>query len=127
MNNLLDTHAFIWFIDGDNQLSDQARKSIERNDVINFISIASLWEISIKISLKKLELKTPFTDISKQILKNGFQILPITFEDTLTLTGLPFYHRDPFDRIIISQSLTNKLSIISKDKNFIEYGVTLIW
>ncbi|HJY21566.1 MAG TPA: type II toxin-antitoxin system VapC family toxin [Hanamia sp.] len=127
MNNLLDTHAFIWFIEGDNQLSDQARKSIERNDVISFISIASLWEISIKISLKKLELKTPFTDISKQILKNGFQILPITFEDTLTLTGLPFYHRDPFDRIIISQSVTNKLSIISKDKNFIEYGVTLIW
>ena len=127
MNNLLDTHAFIWFIEGDNQLSDQARKSIERNDVISSISIASLWEISIKISLKKLELKTPFTDISKQILKNGFQILPITFEDTLTLTGLPFYHRDPFDRIIISQSVTNKLSIISKDKNFIEYGVTLIW
>ena len=57
MNNLLDTHAFIWFIEGDNQLSDQARKSIERNDVISFISIASLWEISIKISLKKLELK----------------------------------------------------------------------
>jgi PIN domain nuclease of toxin-antitoxin system len=127
MNNLLDTHAFIWFIEGDNQLSDQARESIERYDVINFISIASLGEIAIKISLKKLEIKTPFSDISKQILKNGFQILPVIFEDTLTLIELPFYHRDPFDRIIISQSLTNKLAIISKDKNLIEYGVTLIW
>jgi PIN domain nuclease of toxin-antitoxin system len=79
MNNLLDTHAFIWFNEGDSQLSDHARKAIERNDVVNFISIASLWEISIKISLGKLELKTPFSNISDQIFKNGFQILPITF------------------------------------------------
>lgn len=108
-------------------MSDHARKAIERNDVVNFISIASLWEISIKISLGKLELKTPFSNISDQIFKNGFQILPITFEDTLTLTKLPFHHRDPFDRIIISQGISNKLSIISKDKNFNEYGVNLIW
>jgi PIN domain nuclease of toxin-antitoxin system len=127
MNNLLDTHTFIWFTEGDNQLSSHARKAIEISDVINFISIASLWEIAIKISLGKLELKTPFSNISHQILKNGFQILPITFEDTLTLTKLPFHHRDPFDRIIISQGISNKLSIISKDKNFNDYGVDLVW
>lgn len=72
MNNLIDTHTFIWFIEGDNQLSKQARKAIERNDAINFVSIASLWEIAVKISLKKLELKTPFSIISTQILNNGF-------------------------------------------------------
>ena len=127
MNNLLDTHTFIWFIEGDLQLSDLARKSIERSDVINFVSIASLWEIAIKVSLKKLELKMPFSYVSNQILNNGFQILPITFEDTLTLTELPFHHRDPFDRLIISQSLTNNLSIISKDKLFNDYGLNLIW
>ena len=127
MNNLLDTHTFIWFNEGDIQLSKDARKAIERDDVINFISIASLWEISIKISLGKLELKTPFSSISDQIFKNGFQILPITFDDTLALSKLPFHHRDPFDRMIISQSISNKLAIVSKDKNFKDYQVSLIW
>jgi PIN domain nuclease of toxin-antitoxin system len=127
MNNLLDTHTFIWFNEGDIQLSKDARKAIERDDVINFISIASLWEISIKISLGKLELKTPFSSISDQIFKNGFRILPITFEDTLTLSKLPFHHRDPFDRMMISQGISNKLVIISKDKIFNDYEVSLIW
>ncbi len=127
MNNLIDTHALIWFLNGDNELSDKAKKAIEDEDAINFISIASLWEIAIKISLGKLELKTPFSKISEQIDNNGFQILPITFEDTLILSTLPFHHRDPFDRIIISQSFNNKLAIISKDKYFNDYQVTLTW
>ncbi len=127
MNKLLDTHTFIWFIEGDVQLSEKAKDSIEKNDTINFISIASLWEIAIKISLGKLELKTNFSGISELILDNGFQVLPITIEDTLTLSKLPFHHRDPFDRILISQSLTKKLLLISKDSIFNEYGITLIW
>jgi len=127
MNNLIDTHALIWFLNGDNDLSDKAKKAIEAEDAINFISIASLWEISIKISLGKLELKTPFSKISELLDNNGFQILPITFEDTLILSTLPFHHRDPFDRIIISQSFNNKLTIISKDRYFDEYQVALTW
>lgn len=127
MNSLLDTHAFIWFIEGDIQLSEKARNYIEKNDAINFISIASLWEIAIKVSLVKLELKTNFSNISELILNNGFQILPITIEDTITVTKLPFHHRDPFDRVLISQSLTKKLPLISKDTICGEYGITLIW
>lgn len=127
MNNLIDTHAFIWFLNGEDQLSDKAKKAIEDEGAVNFISIASLWEIAIKISLGKLELNTPFSEISEQISKNGFQILPITFEDTLILSTLPFHHRDPFDRIIISQSLNNKLTIISKDEYFNDYQVDLTW
>ena len=127
MNNLIDTHALIWFLNGDDKLSDKAKKAIENEDAINFISIASLWEIAIKISLGKLELKTPFSKISEQIDNNGFQILPITFEDTLILSTLPFHHRDPFDRIIISQSFNNNLTIISKDEYFNDYQVTLTW
>jgi PIN domain nuclease of toxin-antitoxin system len=127
MNNLIDTHALIWFLNGDNNLSEKAKKAIEDKDANNFVSIASLWEIAIKISLGKLELKTPFAEISKQIEINGFQISPVTFEDTLILSTLPFYHRDPFDRIIISQSITNKFSIISKDSYFDAYNIALIW
>lgn len=97
MNNILDTHAFIWFIEGNIQMSGKARKAIEKNTGITYVSIASLWEIAIKISLRKLEIKSHFSEINNQILKNGFQLLPISFEDTLILTQLPFHHRDPFD------------------------------
>ena len=127
MNYLLDTHTLIWFLEGDNQLSEKAKVSIEKNEEINFISIASLWEIAIKISIGKLELKTTFSKIAEQIFNNGFQILPINFEDTLRITELPFHHRDPFDRIIISQCFNNNLFLISKDKIFTEYDINLIW
>lgn len=127
MDNLIDTHTFIWFIEGDKKLSKTAKEIISKKDVSTFISIASLWEIAVKISLGKLELKTSFSKISQLIFNNGFQILPIVFEDTLILSELPFHHRDPFDRIIIAQSITNKLSIISRDKIFSEYNISLIW
>jgi PIN domain nuclease of toxin-antitoxin system len=127
MNTILDTHTLIWFLNGDTELSKEARIAIEDNKFTNFVSIASLWEIAIKISLGKLELIPPFTKFLELILNNGFEILLITFDDTLILSSLPFYHKDPFDRIIISQSITNKFTIISKDKNFESYQVLITW
>ena len=127
MNNLIDTHTLIWFLNGEKDLSEKAKQAIEDKDAVNFVSIASLWEIAIKISLGKLELSVPFYKISEQIMNNGFQILPITFEDTLILSSLPFNHRDPFDRIIISQSISSNLTIISKDSSFKSYPVALVW
>ncbi len=127
MNNLLDTHTFIWFINGEEELSSKARKAIEHKGANNFVSIATLWEIAIKLSLGKLKLRTPFSAVPEQISNNGFQLLPITFEDTLKLSSLPFHHRDPFDRLIIVQSLTNGLEIISRDNQFANYGVSTIW
>ena len=125
--NLLDTHTLIWYINGDEELSNNAKAAIEGDHTINFISIASLWEIAIKISLEKLDLKTPFKQIAKEIENNGFEILPITFEDTLTLSTLPMHHRDPFDRIIIVQSFNNGLNLISKDANFDLYNAKVYW
>ena len=127
MANLLDTHTFIWFVEGDSRLSEKARKAIEKEGAENFVSIASLWEIAIKISLGKLELKTPFSRILEETVKNGFKLLPISFEDTLALTNLPFHHRDPFDRIIISQCITQNIAAVSKDKVLEKYEVTVIW
>ena len=126
MNNLIDTHSLIWFLNGDTNLSAKARKLIENKNAVNFISIASLWEIAIKVSLGKLELSSPFAKRSQQIDRNGFQILPITFADMLILSELTFHHRAPFDRIIIAQSLSNKLIIISQDRHFNAYGVDLV-
>lgn len=127
MPHLLDTHALIWFINGDKELSGKARKAIESENAVNFVSIASLWEMAIKISLDRLDLKTSFEQVGEQIVKNNFLILPISFEDILKISTLPFHHRDPFDRMIISQSLTNDLIIVSKDKLFGKYKVKLIW
>jgi len=127
MDNLLDTHSFIWFIEGNKQLSAVARKAIEHAGVVNYISIASLWEIAIKIRLGKLELKSNFLKVGKLIESNGFRVLPITFQDTQQLLDLPFHHRDPFDRIIISQAISNKLNIVTKDSNFSAYTVSLVW
>ena len=127
MKILLDTHAFLWFLNGNSELSEQARMLIEDPKHEKYISIASFWEIAIKSSLGKLTIDVPFAEMKTEVLKNNFQILPITFEDTLQLCTLPFYHRDPFDRIIISQAKENNLTIVSRDSNFSLYNVNLLW
>ena len=127
MNLLLDTHAFIWFLSGDSELSKQARMFIESPEHEKYISIASFWEIAIKNSLGKLTLDVPFVELKTEAIKNNFQLLPITFEDTLQLCMLPFHHRDPFDRVIISQAKENNLTLISRDDNFVQYNVNLLW
>lgn len=127
MNYLLDTHTLIWFLSGDKNLSSKAKKAIESTGATNFISIVSLWEIAIKISLDRLELTTSFDKIEEEIFENGFQMLPISFKDTVTLSTLPFHHNDPFDRLLISQGINNKLTIISKDQHFDKYKIKLVW
>lgn len=127
MNYLLDTHALIWFLNGDKKLSADARKAIESDDASNFVSIVSVWEIAIKISLDRLDLKAPFSKIGEEIADNNFQILPITFQDTLILSSLPFHHRYPFDRLLIAQAMNNNFRIITKDDYFENYKIILLW
>lgn len=127
MNYLLDTHVLIWFLNGDKFLSNKARKAIESENANNFVSIASLWEIAIKLSLGRLEMNFPFETISKEFEKNNFQLLPITFNDILILPNLELHHKDPFDRMIICQSITNDFTLISKDKEFADYKIKLLW
>ncbi len=127
MKYLLDTHALIWFLNGDADLSIDARKAIESNEAVNYVSIASLWEISIKLSLNRLILKTSLENLVERIRDNNFLFLPISIEDTMIIAGLPFHHRDPFDRLLICQAINNKLILISKDQNFIHYEVNLVW
>ena len=125
--NLLDTHTLIWFINGDKQFSAKAKNAIEQNEVENFISIATLWELAIKITLGKLDLNISFATLEIKLKQFGFKILPVTFNDTLQLTKLPFHHKDPFDRILISQSITNRLTLVSKDNHFHAYGISVLW
>lgn len=128
MKLLLDTHIFLWFVAGSSNLSNSARLLIE--DVTNdkFISAASLREIAIKVSLSKLILTDTFENsVLNQIGANGFIILPIKNEHLSTLVKLPFYHRDPFDRLIISQALFEGFDIVSIDTEFDSYKIQRLW
>ncbi|MDO8991982.1 MAG: type II toxin-antitoxin system VapC family toxin, partial [Daejeonella sp.] len=109
------------------ELSDKAKSAIENIKNTKFISIASFWEIAIKSSLGKLKLDIPFQELKFLAINNGFEILPLTFEHTNRLVNLDFHHKDPFDRLIIAQAITDKLTIIGKDRNFAPYSVKIIW
>ncbi len=128
MNVLLDTHSFIWFIEDHPSLTPRARKLIEdvANDV--FLSIASIWEMAIKVSLGKLTLSQPFDlFIPNQLLLNNMTVLDIALSHTLRVATLPFHHRDPFDRLLIAQSLIEGMPFISNDSIFDVYGVNRVW
>lgn len=127
MQFLLDTHTFIWFINGDESLPEEVINGIKNVNNKCFISIGSIWEMAIKSSLNKLELKSDFNKIVDLLIDNDIEILPITFKHIQVLTVLPFHHRDPFDRIIISQGISEQLIIITKDGSFKKYQVKVQW
>ncbi|MBV9468465.1 MAG: type II toxin-antitoxin system VapC family toxin [Abitibacteriaceae bacterium] len=128
MKYLLDTHSLIWFIEGNLQLSVHARQVIDNEGNELFISIASLWEMAIKFSISKLDLGQPFESLfPAQLEHNSIEILGITVEHLKAVCNLPFYHRDPFDRLIIAQAQVEQLPIISLDKIFDSYGVKREW
>ncbi len=127
MDLLLDTHAFIWFMNGDNQLSTTVRDLIVDTNNKCFLSIASVWEIAIKSSLNKLDLHGDFDRIAQFINANDMELLPITFEHVQGLLRLDFHHRDPFDRIIIAQAFGENVTIATKDVIFQKYEVDIIW
>jgi PIN domain nuclease of toxin-antitoxin system len=128
MNYLLDTHTFLWFVSDDALLSEAAKMLIEEESSQPFLSAASLWEIAIKISLGKLTLKQPYEVFMKQQLAiNGIGILNITLEHTALVAKLPFYHRDPFDRLLAAQSKIENMPLISADMAFDQYEIERVW
>src|SRR5437764_154218 len=112
MRYLLDSHAFLWFISGSKELSRKANAIIMAEDSELLVSIGSLWEIAIKHSLGKLEIKGTYDSIAEDLTENEIEILPIDFVHTKLQVKLPFYHKDPFDRMIISQALVENIDII---------------
>ncbi len=128
MRLLLDTHTFLWFINGSAELSETARHLIENpaNEIV--LSIGSLWEIAIKTSLGKLKLAAPFEAyIAEQIDLNGLFVLNISMQHLSIVLSLPFHHRDPFDRLLVAQSIAETIPIISRDGSLDAYGVSRLW
>lgn len=122
MELIIDTQAFIWFITAAPEISKTAKAAIMQPDNTLYISIASLWEIAIKTKLGKLNINNaPYTSLMEDISENGFQILGINFNHTSQTTLLDLYHRDPFDRIIIAQAISEEMNIVSIDEIFDAY------
>ena len=128
MNILLDTCTFLWIISGDEKLSEHARSVFSQQQNIVYLSAASVWEITVKYGLHKLPLpENPFSYIPKQREAHKVEKLPITEEASLCLAKLPSIHKDPFDRILICQSIVTGCLLLTPDPLIRQYPVNVLW
>lgn len=127
MSYLLDTHALIWFLENNSSLDIKAKTIIEDEKNKIFISVASFWEMAIKIQLGKLTLTYNLEEVIKEAKILSIETLPLETSNFTALLQLPLHHRDPFDRIIIAQAIAENLSIISVDEQFDAYPIKRIW
>ena len=126
-NYLLDTHTAIWFFNGNDSMSDLANKIIRNLSNPIFISIASVWELSIKIGLKKLNFDGKAAGFIKLAEDNDITVLPIKAVHLSVLESLPQIHRDPFDRLLIATAIAERMTLITADENIAKYEVSHIW
>jgi len=127
MKLLLDTHIFIWWADQPEKLSPVSLSALqdEANDLL--LSVASVWEMQIKMQLGKLKVSLPLKELLKnQQEANDLTVLPIALTHVLTLDGLPFHHKDPFDRLLIAQSISEGFTVVTADSQFSAYAVKLL-
>ncbi|GCE92148.1 hypothetical protein NIES46_01830 [Arthrospira platensis NIES-46] len=128
MRLLLDTHTILWFFMGNSRLSDKVRDLVEDGHNHKLISVATVWEMSIKQSQNKLTLEKTASDyIEEKIRLDDFELLPIQLNHLRILSSLPFYHKDPFDRLLIAQAMQENIPILSKDMAFYAYPIQRIW
>lgn len=128
MRLLLDTHSFLWFVLDSPRLSASGKRLLEDAENERFLSTVSLWEIAIKISTGKLSFKQPFEGfIVDQIRINEFELLETRIQHFAAVATLPLHHRDPFDRLLIAQAMTESLPIVSVDAAFDAYPIERLW
>lgn len=126
MAPLLDTQAFLWWVTDDPRLSKRASRAIAGSACL--LSVASCWEMAIKVSLGKLTLPGAVDRfVQEQLEVNGFRLLAVSLEHVGVVTALPFHHRDPFDRLLAAQALAEDVPLVSADPVFPRYGVTRVW
>ena len=131
MNLLLDTHTLLWLMQGASFLSPTATALLANSANRVYLSMASVWEIAIKSGLRKMGLTVPYATFLRTAINGyGLIVLPITVDDCLAYESLPFpypSHRDPFDRMLITQAIRNSFSILGRDAAFDSYPVTRLW
>ncbi len=128
MTLLLDTHAFLWFCQGDPALSATAKSHIENPANRKLLSLASCWEIAIKAGLGKLKLGEPSSKyIPEALARTGFELLPVALAHATGVELLPLHHRDPFDRLLVAQALAENVAIVSNDPLLDAYPIKRLW
>lgn len=128
MRFLLDTHVLLWSLENDPMLSATAKALLEDTTYEPLLSVASLWEMAIKISTGKLERNHTITElVTQKLVPSGIAVLPISPFHLDMLMTLPFHHRDPFDRLMVAQCLTEGMPVLSRDATLDTYGVTRLW
>mgnify|MGYP006273438007 CR=1 FL=1 len=123
---LLDTHTFIWLSENHPNLPSNLRDMIDLADTV-YVSIASLWEIAIKLNTGKLSLQRSYEVIGTELESSDIILLPISFADTVQIRNLPLHHRDPFDCILVAQAINHSLVLISRDPAFDAYPIQRLW
>jgi len=125
---LLDAHTMLWFFWDNPQLSTRAKALIEDANNRKLVSIATCWEIAIKVGLGKLDLGEPSRSfLPREIARNNFELLPISLAHATMVEGLVAHHRDPFDRLLVAQAMTEGLPLVSADAIFDQYGIKRVW
>ena len=125
---LLDTHVFLWWCADAPELKTKAKRAIANIHNECYLSVASCWEMAVKASLGKLRLaKSLERFVTEQLTANGFYLLNVELRHAAKVEKLPFHHRDPFDRLLIAQAMSENLTIVSADKVFAKYGVDVLW
>ncbi len=127
MRILLDTHTLLWHYENNDSLSLSVKNSI--NDSANqlFISVASIWEVSIKTSLGKLKLETSISEIIAGYAETGTTVLSISLQHAVETSSLPWHHRDPFDRMLVAQARLEDITIATCDERIRQYDIRTIW
>jgi len=121
---LLDTHAALWWLADDDRIGEEVIRHLTDDTNQVLISAIVVWEVAIKQSLGKLDAPE---DLAPTLLGAGAQPLPVTLEHAAAVEKLPWRHRDPFDRMLVAQALTEDAAIVSRDEPLSEYGVAIVW
>lgn len=124
MKLLLDTHAALWWLAGDARVGANADRELSDDTNRVLLSAAVVWEVAIKRALRKLNAPP---DLAATLVGAGAHPLPITLDHAAAVESLPWHHRDPFDRMLVAQALTEGAAIVSRDDGLRQYGVTLVW
>lgn len=128
MKILLDTHTFLWFIGGDSNLDSYARELIEDLNNERFLSVATIWEITIKYSLGRLSVPMPPSALIREhVWANSIDLLDVRPKHFDTLLALPFHHKDPFDRLLVAQAIAEEMVIVTADQGLSSYGGNVVW
>lgn len=128
MRLLLDTHAFIWLWEDVSKVPPRVLAACENPENQLYLSIASIWEMQIKVGVGRLSFQQPLPEIiENQKNENGVSILPVSLPHLWQLAALPAHHNDPFDRLLVAQATSEKMALITADRHIAGYPVELFW